>query len=388
MRRPPVSGSLRPNRSRRGGWICQIDLGTVDGKRRRTNVYGATQRETLRLAAAARQERTAWEQERAAAPVAVLNTERAQQPLGVYLDGWLETMRPPRVESSTWTRYEQLCRNLPASFLRTPLTRLEPDALEAAYRQMLAAGLSASTVLKVHRMLHSALRQPVRWRWLAGNVTDLADPPRAARYQGHALSPSDARQFFAAVRGHRLEAVFVLALTTGMRQGELLALRWEDVDLTAGLVTVRASLRREGSVLKHKETKTHRIRVEPLIPLALEALERHVAVQASERLQAGDRWRELGQVFANRTGGPIIRDHLVKNDFRKLLVTAGLPRMRFHDLRHSCGTLLTGAGVDLKLVSSLLGHSGIAVTADVYSHPHIGMLRAAALSLERVLREP
>ena len=352
-----------------GRWTAAVELGWQGGKRRRKYVYGRTRREVaqkLRDVQRAHQEGDVLADERT-------TVER-------YLTDWLAVVKPS-LRWRTWERYEQYARLHAIPVIgRVRLTKLTPQHLQGLYTDRLRAGLSPTSVVHLHRFLHRALGQAVRWNLVARNVAGLVDPPRMARYEHVAFSPEQAERFLAAIRGDRLEALYVLALVTGLREGELLGLRWPDVDLDASTVAVRGSMQSdEHGRLVIDETKTRGSRRLVVLPrLAVAALVRHRAVQARERLRAGPRWEELGLVFPNTVGRPILRQNLVQRSLHPLLERAGLPRLRFHDLRHSAATLLLARGVHPKVVSELLGHSQIGITLDLYSHVTATMLQHAA----------
>jgi integrase len=312
-------------------------------------------------------------------------TER--QTVGQFLTSWLEAVRPS-IRERTWVRYEQYVRLHAAPALgKVPLTRLTPQHLQRLYSDRLKAGLSATSVHHLHAMLHSALDQAVRWALIARNIADLVDPPRNAHFEMTTLSPEGARRFLDTLAGNRLEALYVLALTTGMRQGELLGLRWRDVDFDHGTLQVRGSLQRLGGKLTVSATKTeHSQRRVSLTSSAVAALRRHRVLQKEERLRLGAAWQGEELVFTNEIGRPIGASSLLRLSFLPLLSRAGLPRMRFHDLRHSAATLLLGQGVHPKIVAEMLGHSKIGTTLDLYSHVTPTMQREATLAMEAILR--
>jgi integrase len=222
--------------------------------------------------------------------------------------------------------------------------------------------------------------------FVARNVTALVDPPRVARREMHRLSPQQVRAILTAATGDRLEALWIVAITTGMRQGELLGLRWRDVDLDGRAVSVRASLERIAGGLAFADPKTaHSRRRVSLTDVAIAALRRHRAVQLQDRLAAGSEWVDSDVVFATHAGRPL-HASFVLGAFRAMCVRAGVPRIRFHDLRHTAATLLLGRGVHPKIVSEMLGHSTIAITLDLYSHVTPTMQRDAAVVLDAVLR--
>jgi integrase len=189
-----------------------------------------------------------------------------------------------------------------------------------------------------------------------------------------------------AASGDRLEGLYVLAVHTGLRQGELLGLKWDDIDLEAGALQVRRALTtaRGGPRLAAPKTKGSRRRVS-LTGAAAEALKGHLERQLEEIDQAGSLWQENGLVFVSETGAPLDRRDLTSRRFKPLLKRAGLPQIRFHDLRHTCATLLLTKNVNPKIVSEMLGHASIAITLDTYSHVLPNMQESAAKAMEDAL---
>ncbi|MHB8312429.1 MAG: tyrosine-type recombinase/integrase [Candidatus Dormibacteria bacterium] len=228
--------------------------------------------------------------------------------------------------------------------------------------------------------------QALRWELVSRNVSELVDPSRTERFEPQTLEADQVRRLFAAAVGSRLEALWVLPATTGMRQGQLLALRWRDVDLAKGTLTVTGNLQRlPGEGLTILEAKTTRSRHQVLIgPLAVAALRAHRSRQAAARLQAADTWEDHDLMFTTATGRPVDA-HDVRPTFYHLLAATGLPRVRFHDLRHSAATLLLGEGIHPKIVSEMLGHSTVTITLDTYSHVTAAMHRSAADTLDTLL---
>ncbi len=309
-----------------------------------------------------------------------------RQTVANYLQHWLETAKPT-VRPRTFVRYEEYVRLHAIPELgRLSLARLSPQHLQRLYASRLDAGLSQTTVAHLHAVLHRALEQAARWGLVPRNVAKLVTPPRSSRQEMATLSPEQARAFLVAAQGDRLEALYVLALNTGMRQGEMLALRWRDVDLEGGSLQVRATLQRTSEGFTFSEPKTaHSRRQVALTAPAVEALRRHRTRQSVERLSMGAAWEDNDLVFANEVGRPIEGTNLIRRWFYPMLERADLPRIRFHDLRHTAATLLLGQGVHPKIVSEMLGHSQIAITLDLYSHVTPTMQRQAVEALEAVL---
>jgi integrase len=359
-RRGQGEGSIcrRPD----GRWVAVIDLGWRDGKRARKYLYGRTRELVARkLARALTQQQQGH--------------EFANERLTVeqFLARWLEAKRGT-VRPRTWARYEELVRlHVNPKLGKRRLARLRPEQLQQCYGE-LQASRSPATVLKVHRMLHSAFKLAVRWGAMPQNTTELVVAPTSQRHEFDTFTAEQARSFLQAAQGDRLEALYVLAITTGLRQGELLGLRWQDVDLE----------RRRLQLVRQLKTRQSRRAV--LLPeLAATALVDHRARQAAEREQQGGCWEEHGLVFPNLVGRPLNRNNLRQRSFFPVLSRAGLPRIRFHDLRHSCATLLLGEGVHPKIVSDLLGHSQIGITLDLYSHVTPTMQAVAAGAMGRLL---
>ena len=306
-----------------------------------------------------------------------------------FLDRWLVAVRPT-LRASTWVRYEQYARlhTVPA-LGQLPLREIRPSHLHALYADRLAAGCSPTSVRHLHRFLHRVFTHAVRWGEVADNPVERVDPPRPAVPAFTALSPEQARRLVAGSRGDRLHALYVLALTTGLRQGELFALRWGDVDMTGRRLAVRGTLYRgAGGGWTVGAPKTHRSRRQVVLSqLAVDALEVNRTAQRAERHGVGARWDDNDLVFANQMGRPLSSQNVMARSFRPLLRRLGLPPIRFHDLRHTAATLLLGAGVHPKIVSEMLGHASVGVTLDLYSHVTPVMHESAALELGRLLEE-
>ena len=267
------------------------------------------------------------------------------------------------------------------------MTKLSPQHVQQFYAQKLSEGLSSTTVRHIHAVLHRALVHAVKLGLVPRNVTDAVEAPRMRHAQIHPLSVAQARAFLEASRSERLHALYVLALSTGMRQGELLALRWQDVDLAHGILQVRASLRYQvgrGFVFEEPKTK-HGRRSVALPPHAVKALHTHRARQEAERQRLGQAWRDEGLVFASEVGGPIEATNMMRGSFHRVVGRAGVPKIRFHDLRHTAATVLLGARVNPKVVSEMLGHSAISITLDIYAHVLPDMQQDAVTTMQGLL---
>ncbi len=294
-----------------------------------------------------------------------------EQTLAQYLADWL-AVHKERVRPRTYERYEAIIRlHLVPKLGSVPLQKLTGQHLERLYTGLRESKLSSTTVDAVHNMLHTALDRAVRLGLIARNVSKLVSPPRKEHQEIRPLSPDEVRQFLEAAKGHPREALFIVALATGMRRGELVGLKWQDINLEARVLQVRRSLTRmpTGQGYKETEPKTKSGRRSiALVPFAVEALGQHWEHQQEEKARAGELWRDHGYVFCKSDGSHLNPGHDVYEQFKIVLKKAGLPDVRFHDLRHSTATLLLSKGVHPKVVQEILGHSAINITMDTYSH--------------------
>ncbi|HEY7063768.1 MAG TPA: tyrosine-type recombinase/integrase [Chloroflexota bacterium] len=299
-----------------------------------------------------------------------------RQTLAQFLEHWLIDVVKPAVRPRTYEAYHLNVRRLVPLIGRERLVGLTPAKIQAAYGTLLetgssrsAKGLSRRSVEQAHVVLHTALRYAVRSRVLAYNPADAVLAPRPDRQEMETLSVEQVQQLFDNTADDRWHALWVLLGTTGLRHGEATGLKWEDLDLTTGQLTVRRSLQRQrGNGLVMVEPKTTRSRrTIHLTAAALAALRRHRVQQAEARLAAGPAWQERGLVFCTYAGGPLDPAR-INEAFHRALDRAGLPRRRVHDLRHSVASVLLALGVPVHDVSAILGHCQAAVTLNVYAH--------------------
>jgi integrase len=292
-----------------------------------------------------------------------------QQTLGVYLDKWLEQVVKLTKRPNTYNGYRSVVNaHLKPSLGHIKLQKLTVEHLQAFYAQKQET-LKPKTLAYIHAALSNALSNAVKWGLVGRNVASLVSLPHIERYEGQVLTVEQGRKLLEVAQGSRLDVMLLVALTTGMRRGELLALHWSDLNMKAGVLQVRRNLARMtgvGYVEREPKTKAGRRKI-ILTPVVLEALKEHQERQQRDRVKAGDRWQERGLIFCTSSGNFLSGDW-VWTAFKRLLKKAGLPDVRFHDLRHSAATVLLAAKVDLKVVSELLGHSSVAITADIYAH--------------------
>jgi integrase len=311
-----------------------------------------------------------------------------------YLERWLADYAAHQVGAVSQERYAHVIRtHLIPRLGRLPLGSLRPLHVQGYVTAALRSGrvdgkggLSPVTVRHHYRVLSEALRQAVKWQLLARNPAEAVDPPRGGSASRPVEDASGVRRLLELAEGTPLQTPLWLAATVGLRRGEVLGLRWEDVDLPGAQLTVRQTLRPTSPDPTFGPPKNKRVRTIVLPPLAVEALRRHKAAQAEHRLRLGPAFHNHGLVCPAADGTPW-NPRSFSNQWGRLVAKAGLPDLHFHDLRHTHASLLLQAGVNPKVVSERLGHSGVAITLDLYSHLLPGVAEDAAQRLERLLRD-
>lgn len=364
-RRGRGEGSIyqRPN----GTWCAQLTAGYADGKRVRKAVYGRTRQDVVDKLARMQQKRLEGRP--------VLDSSIR---LDAYLERWLTEVAGPRLRPSTYESYRDNIRlHINPQLGHIHLNRLAPGDIRefiAVKRQEMSrrgTPLSPQTIRYMYGILRVSLNDAMRDELISRNVVQLVRPPGPSEtdYVPEFLDADQARAVLAVAAESRLEAMWRLAITGGLRQGELLALCWDDVDFDAGKLTVRRSLRRfVGSGLVDGEPKSKNSRrIMRIGPGMVESLRRHRRTQAAEQLAAGRRWIDSGRVFTSPIG-TTLDPRNVSRDFKALCAEAGVPRMRFHSLRHTCATLMLAEGEPLEVIADRLGHGDTRVTSQVYAH--------------------
>lgn len=357
-------------RRKDGRWAGQYLVYTTDGPKYRY-IYGKTRADVSRKLTKAMADRDGG-----------FVFDAGNLTVETYMARWLSDSVKGTVRISTYERHEQLFRgHIRPALGRVKLKSPTPAHVRGLITEKLNTGLAPGTVRKIHSTLHKALSQAVSDGLIPRNAADVK-APRPAPDEMRPLSEAEARAFLEVARGDRFEAVYVLAITTGLRRGELLGLRWDDADLERGTLRVGRALVREGGrhVLGETKTRRGRRRVN-LTPRTVVALKAHRKLQLEERVKLAGLYEDQGLVFSASAGTPLNPENLVKRSFKPLLKKAGLPEIRFHDLRHTCATLLLGRGVHPKMVQELLGHATIAMTLDTYSHylPSMGDQASGAM---------
>ncbi len=296
-----------------------------------------------------------------------------------------------QIRQSSYRRYGDYVNHLIPALGMHSLAKLSPQHLQLFYNRKLAEGLSPTTVHAIHSMLHRALDDALQMGLVSRNVLEMLKPPKRGHREMMPLSVIEVRRFLDAVQGDRFEARYILALSTGMREGELLGLRWQDGDLARRIVQVRMNVQETSGRYILAETKTaYSRRTVALTPAAVDALAAHWQKQQVEKASMGDKCDDaLDLVFPNGFGGIMIPHNITKRSYKRYLVKAGLSRdTRFHDLRHTAATLLLASGVNVKVVSEMLGHSSVSITLSIYAHVLPHMQQSAVSAMDKLLAHP
>jgi integrase len=286
-----------------------------------------------------------------------------------YLQYWLREVAGPRLRPSTMAGYEIVVRvHVTPAVGKKQLARLTPQDVRQLLSRKRDEGLSVRMVQYIHAVLRNALQNAVREELISRNVARLVQVETPDYEVGKGLTIAEAQRLLQAVRDTRWHSLYVLALLLGLRRGELLGLRWLDVDLDGGTLTVRHNLVRAGGELRMQAPKTRRSRrTLPLPPQVVAALRRQQVVQETERTAAGGSWADNGLVFATSLGTPMEPRNLTRH-FYSVRDRANLPDVRFHDLRHTCLTLLLNLGTSPHIAQAIAGHSHVDVTMMIYAH--------------------
>ncbi len=376
----------RGNIQKRGesSWRLRIYLGTgPDGKQKyyTETVHGTKKAAQQRLTELLRQLDTGG------------FVEPTKTTFGEFVERWLEDYQGLR--PNTRKSYEDALRvHIVPALSHIPLAKLRPTDLASYYSAALRAPrkdgkpgtLSSTTVAQHHRIIHRILETAVRWGLVARNVADAVEPPRKAEHRPEVWTPEEARRFMDAIADHRLHALYVTAIMTGMRRGELLALRWSNVNLDAGWLSVQEAVVMVDGRPQIREVKSKKSRRRIDLPPELVAvLRQHRARQARERLLMGPAYEDNDLVFCQPNGRMLWPNNVSERQFKALCKRAGVRPICFHELRHSHASFLLAAGVHPKVVSERLGHSTVSITLDIYSHILPTVQGEAAAAIEGML---
>jgi integrase len=360
----------RPDRDQ---WVAQVTLDT--GKKKQT--YHATQKEAI---AALRKMLNELEQDTL--------IEKSRQTVGAYLQDWFENIQKQQVRRTTYLKQEPILRKVILPVLgHFHLQKLTPQHIQKLYSDKANEGWKPGSIRNIHKILHKALKNAVRWKLVPHNVCDLVSLPRQVRHQAQVLTKGQAVQLLRASQGHPLEPLIVLALTTGMRHGEIAALRWSEINVEANTLEIKRTVTFiSGHGYIEGEPKTEKSKRTIVLPrFVVRSLEKHRLRQLAYRIKAGSQWQDRDLVFCNAVGY-YRNPSTTEQAFHRLLVRAGLPTMRIHDLRHSAATLLIMVmKMPPNLVQELLGHDDIETTLGLYTHADPDMQREMMHALDELL---
>jgi integrase len=332
-----------------------------------------------------------------------INIKPGKLTVGEFLAAWLEDTVRPSVRPKTYRSYEQMVRNHLAKTVPPEewkkrkldsvpglkdvrLSKLTLQRVQQFFNEKLKAGNSPALVKYLRVVLRTALNQAIKADLIVRNVAELATAPKVEKQENFPFTQEQAARFLKAAMGHRLEALFTVGLAVGLRSGECSALRWKDVNLDTGAVTVKHTLQRiekQGLVLMPAKSEKSRRKVE-LPALCIAVLQAHRERQQKERERAGTAWHETGYVFTSTIGTPI-DDCKILKEFNALVAAAKLPKQRFHDLRHACISLLGAQGVPVRVIAEIVGHSDIRLTQNVYQHVYREAMVEAAAKMDAIL---
>lgn len=353
-----------------GLWAGCLNLGyDLEGKRKKRVIYGKTRLEV--------HEKLVQLQ---AQSLTGTMTEPNRLTLGQFMTQWLEDSVRQTVRASTYRIYDLMTRHHILPYIgHFPIMKLTPAIIQSYYAELGRGSLARSSQHKIHNVLKMCLDRAVQWSLVQRNPCKLVDaPPKQRRPEIKVWTAQEARKFLQAAQDDRLYAIYVLALTTGMRKGEIIGLQWSDIDLKGQYLTVRrivVQVRGKNFVTEPK-TPSSRRRID-LPAVAVQALHEH------KRKMAAEGWA-VPWVFVNQAGTPIYGNALGSRDFPRLVMKAQVPRIKFHDQRHTAATLMLMEGIHPKVVQERLGHSSISMTLDTYSHVLPSMQREAADRIDRI----
>ena len=352
-----------------GLWCATISAGYAEsGKRRRKTIYGKSKGEVQEKLRVTQNEITQG-----------LPVETNRLTVGEYLQRWLDGTAKSTVAPTTWDRYNTVVKHQLKPYIGgSQLSKLQPVHIEQLYAQLEKAGESPRNRQLAGVVLGSALKHAIRLRLIISNPARDVPKPRVADTELKVWSAEQVSVFLKAWPDDRLHAMYVVALTSGLRQGELFGLQWQDIDFAADALSVQRSVEEIRGQLRLKEPKSGKGRRIDLPKFAIKALADHRAKMLAEG--------HIGcHVFCAPDGGLLRKGNVYRRSFLKRIAASAVPRIRFHDMRHTHATLLLLAGENVKVVSERLGHASIQITLDTYAHVLPSMQKAAAEKMQRLL---
>ena len=374
-RRGNGEGSIRKRKD--GRWEGRYTAHTPEGRRQKA-VYGVTRKEVAEKLTEAIADRNKG-----------LVFDAGKLTVGDHFERWLEDVVKPSASHRTYsTNAQQVRTHIAPTLGRIKLKGLRKAHIDRLYREMLNSGLSPLTVRRVHAVLHRALEEAVKGDLIPRNPAAHANKPKVKLEEPEPLDTSQAAAFLKAAKGDRFEALYILCLMCGLRQGEALALHWRDIDLDEGTLRVNLQLQRVrgGGGLQFSQPKNASRRTVGLPQRAVSALRSHRKRQLEEKLRVAD-YEDSELVFASSKGTPLDAQNVVNRYYKPLLKRAGLPPIRFHDLRHSCLSLLAQRGEPIRDLQALAGHATAAFTLQRYTHHYDASAKRTAEAMGDILSE-
>jgi integrase len=315
-----------------------------------------------------------------------LTFNTTQVSLSEFMEKWL-SVHASRLRRKTGPQYQQITRDYILPYLgKYKLKDLRLDHIESVYRSLLKKGVGSRTVRYAHSILHRCLNDAQKRGLLGYNPAHGAVIPRAEHHEMYFLDEDQVMRFLLATKESRYEALYHLAVKTGMRQGELLGLKWSDLDWKKGILRVQRQLQRinnQGLLFSQPKTKTGNRSIQ-LGEQTLQTLRTHLEKQRLEQAFANQNWRDEGLIFATPIATPTDPRNLIR-DYKRVLRIAGLREIRFHDLRHTAASLMLNNGVPILVVSKILGHSKASTTLDIYGHLISVMQEGAARMMDELI---
>lgn len=341
-----------------GRWAGAVSIGWQKGKWKKKTIYGRTR------AAVQKEISKLLHKQQNSIPI-----DNVRQTVETFLDSWLKEVVARNVKQRTLEGYSQVTRDHIIPHIgKIFLSKLTPHNLQKWLNTLQDDGIGARRISYARAVLRAALNQAMRWDLIIRNPATLVEPPTYKRPEIVPLTQKQADALCKAIAGDRLEALYLLALCLGLRKGEILGLKWYDVDLDNGSIKITGALQRVGGKLVLGETKTDKSRrTLPLPDALLNYIKAHRKRQLEEKIKAANCWVESGFVFTTLVGTPIDPRNLSRSWYAALK-KAKIARCRFHDLRHSCATFLLAQGIAPRMVMEILGHSQISITLDTYTH--------------------
>ncbi|WP_175117478.1 site-specific integrase [Plantibacter sp. MCCC 1A11337] len=362
-----------------GRWTGATYVLAPDGSQKRRQVYGRTKAEV------AAKVRDLITQTDSGVPTAVSGWT-----MQTYAAHWMQHVAPTALRPTTRANYGWILGKHILPILGTKkLEQITPAHVREMHTAIARTGVSAHTVRLAHAVLRSILAEAAREQHIARNVASLVRAPKLDDTEVEPWTAEDASTFLESSRESQFAEIYTLALTLGMRRGELLGLRWIDINAERTELRVRQTAHRAGvgQGMSIGPTKTKRSRrTLPLPERAADALKRRHAIQDGDRRAAGPAWDDTGLVFTTKIGTPIEPSNL-RRTFDKDIAAAGVRRIRFHDMRHTCASLLLSQGVQMRVVMEILGHSNMAITSDIYSHVAPATLKSASAAMNSALTD-